>query len=50
VRALLQVLDDRELAVRLGAAAHATYAGWHQTADDFARAYRELIDTVIEPR
>jgi glycosyltransferase involved in cell wall biosynthesis len=48
VRALDEVLEDSELAVRLGAAAHASYARWHQTADDFANAYRALVDAVIE--
>ena len=33
VAALARVLEDRELAVRLGAAARATYARWHQTVD-----------------
>ncbi len=48
VTAIEQVLDDRELAVRLGAAAHETYARWHQTVTDFAAAYRALVDRVIE--
>ena len=48
VRALDRVLEDKELAVRLGAAAHTTYARWHQTVTDFANAYRALVDVVIE--
>jgi glycosyltransferase involved in cell wall biosynthesis len=49
VTALLRVLDDHELAVRLGAAARQTYAArWHQTPEDFARAYRELVDRVLD--
>ena len=45
--ALRRVLTDRELAERLGAAARETYAGWHQTAEDFARAYRDLVDRAL---
>jgi glycosyltransferase involved in cell wall biosynthesis len=45
--AMRSVLLDRELAARLGAAARATYAGWHQTAADFARAYRDLVDRAL---
>jgi glycosyltransferase involved in cell wall biosynthesis len=48
VAALERVLEDRDLAVRLGAAARETYARWDQTADDFARAYRSLVDAVLE--
>jgi glycogen(starch) synthase len=47
VAALRRVLEDKELAERLGAAAHTTYAPWHQTPDDFARAYRDLIDQTL---
>ena len=47
-RALNRVLEDQQLAVRLGAAAHASYARWHQTAADFATAYRALVDVVTE--
>lgn len=47
VAGLRRVLDDRELAQRLGSAGRETYAQWHQTADDFARRYRELIDRVL---
>ena len=47
VAALLRVIDDRELAVRLGDAARATYASWHQTPKDFARAYRDLVDRAL---
>ena len=50
VDALVRVLEDRELAVRLGAAARATYAHWDQTVTDFANAYRTLVDVVIEAR
>jgi glycosyltransferase involved in cell wall biosynthesis len=45
--ALRHVLEDKELAERLGSAAHATYAPWHQTPEDFARAYRDLVDRVL---
>jgi glycosyltransferase involved in cell wall biosynthesis len=47
VAALRRVLEDKDLAERLGAAAHATYAPWHQTPEDFARAYRELVDRAL---
>jgi glycosyltransferase involved in cell wall biosynthesis len=47
VAALVRVLDDHALAVRLGAAARASYTPWHQTADDFAASYRDLVDRVI---
>ena len=45
--ALRRVLEDDELVARLGAAARTTYLRWHQTAEDFARAYRDLIDRSI---
>ncbi|HEX4527215.1 MAG TPA: glycosyltransferase, partial [Gaiellaceae bacterium] len=48
VSALERVLEDQELAVRLGAAAQVTYARWHQTVTDFAASYRGLIDVVLE--
>jgi len=47
VEALLRVLGDRELAGRLGAAAHERYADWQATPESFAAAYRELIDRTI---
>jgi len=42
-----RVLEDRELAVRLGTAARESYAKWHQTPRDFARSYRDLVDRVL---
>jgi glycosyltransferase involved in cell wall biosynthesis len=45
--ALVRVLDDHDLAVRLGAAARKSYAPWHQTAEDFAASYRDLVDRVL---
>lgn len=48
VAALGRVLADRELVERLGAAARQTYAGWHQTPEDFARAYAALVDAALE--
>jgi glycosyltransferase involved in cell wall biosynthesis len=48
VTALRRVLDDRALGETLGRAAHTTYAKWHQTPEDFARAYRDLVDRVLE--
>jgi glycosyltransferase involved in cell wall biosynthesis len=47
VAGLLRILGDHELAVRLGTAARESYRPWHQTAEDFARAYRDLVDRVI---
>lgn len=47
VTGLRRVLGDRVLAERLGSAGRATYAAWHQTAEDFARSYQELIDRVL---
>ena len=47
VEALTRVLTDRELAERLGRAAHARYADWDQSPEDFARAQRELVDRVL---
>jgi len=45
--ALCRLLEDHELAARLGAAARETYARWHQTPADFAARYRELVDRVL---
>lgn len=45
--ALERVLADRGLCERLGAAARETYGRWHQTPEDLARNYRELIDRVL---
>jgi glycosyltransferase involved in cell wall biosynthesis len=47
VNGLVRVLEDHELAARLGAAARETYDFWHQTATDFAAAYRSLVDRVL---
>lgn len=47
VAALVRVLSDRELAKRLGAAAHVRYADWHSTPEQFARQMRELVDLTI---
>jgi glycosyltransferase involved in cell wall biosynthesis len=47
VDGMLLVLQDHDLAVRLGAAARVTYEPWHQTAADFAAAYRRLVDLVL---
>jgi glycosyltransferase involved in cell wall biosynthesis len=48
LNALNRVLEDKDLAERLGSAAHASYESWHQTPADFARAFRSLVDVVIE--
>ena len=42
-----RVLADSALARQLGAAAHETSAAWHQTAEDFARDYRDLVQRVL---
>ncbi len=47
VEALERVLTDDELCARLGEAARVAYARWHQTPQDFARAYRELVDCAL---
>ena len=47
VAGLRSVLEDDARVARLGAAAHASYGAWHQTADDFAQAYRELVERVL---
>jgi glycosyltransferase involved in cell wall biosynthesis len=47
VAALVRVLSDRELAVRLGAAARERYADWHSTPEQFAAQLRALVDTTI---
>jgi glycosyltransferase involved in cell wall biosynthesis len=47
VTALTRVLTDRELAQRLGDAGRQTYGKWHQTPEDFAHAYRELVERVL---
>ena len=47
VDGLVCVLEDRDLAARLGAAARESYGPWHQTAADFAASYRDLVDRVL---
>ena len=47
VAALTRVFADRELAARLGEAAHARYDAWNQSAEDFALEYRALVDATI---
>ncbi len=47
VAGMRRVLEDRPLAERLGAAARQTYGAWHQSAGDFAAAYRELVDRAL---
>ncbi len=44
---LVRVLSDRDLATRLGTAAHARYADWHSTASEFAREMRDLVDLTL---
>jgi glycosyltransferase involved in cell wall biosynthesis len=47
VTELTRVLSDRELAERLGSAAHERYADWHATASGFAREMRDLVDLTL---
>ena len=47
VNALRRVLQDFELVVRLSSNARGAYSSWHQTPEDFALAYRDLVDRVI---
>ena len=47
VAALERMLTDDELARRLGAAARETYERWRQDENDFATAYRSLVDRVL---
>ena len=47
VESLTRVLSDRELAERLGRAADERYDAWHQTAEDFARETRSLVDRTL---
>ena len=44
--ALARVLGDRELAERLGRAAHESAAAWTATPEEFARRLRELVERV----
>ncbi len=48
VTELRRVFSNRELAMGLGEAAHARYADWHSTADEFAREMRDLIDLTLD--
>ena len=45
--ALIRVLSDRELAARLGAAAHDASLRLHLSADDFAARVRSLVDKTL---
>lgn len=45
--ALVATLGDRDLAERLGAAAHERYADWDSTPERFASQFRELVDATI---
>jgi glycosyltransferase involved in cell wall biosynthesis len=45
--ALVRLLSDRELAERLGAAAHASAGLWTITPEEFARRLRELVERVV---
>ena len=45
--ALVRVLSDRELAERLGAAAHVTVEPWLATPEEYARQVHDLVETVV---
>lgn len=47
VHALLRVLRNRELAVRLGAAAHERFPDWNYSAEQFAASMSELVDRTL---
>ena len=47
VTEMVRVFSDRDLAVRLGEAAHARYADWHSTAPEFAHQMRGLVDVTL---
>jgi glycogen(starch) synthase len=47
-KALVRVLSDRSLAERLGAAAHARFPEWNQTAEQWATRMRALVDRVLD--
>jgi glycosyltransferase involved in cell wall biosynthesis len=48
VEGMRRVLEDRELAARLGEAARTSYAPWHRTAQDFARSYADLVELALD--
>ena len=45
--ALGRVLSDRALAESLGAAASARFGAWNQSADEFARRMKALVDSTL---
>jgi glycosyltransferase involved in cell wall biosynthesis len=45
--ALVYVLTQRDLAERLGVAASARFADWNQSAEEFARRTKELVDSAL---
>jgi glycosyltransferase involved in cell wall biosynthesis len=47
---LVRVLSDRQLAERLGAAAHARFADWNQTAGQWAERMRALVESALADR
>jgi glycosyltransferase involved in cell wall biosynthesis len=44
---LRRILEDHDLAARLGRAARAAYPPWHQTAEDFAARYADLVERAL---
>jgi glycosyltransferase involved in cell wall biosynthesis len=46
--ALVRCLSDRELARRLGAAAHARFPEWNQTPEQFAERLLALVEAAID--
>ena len=46
-RALIEVLSDRELAERMGAAARLRYRDWDSSPDDYAARVRSLVDRAV---
>jgi len=45
--ALVQVLSERTLAERLGAAARVAVEPWLATPEEYARRIRELVESVL---
>jgi glycosyltransferase involved in cell wall biosynthesis len=45
--ALTRVLEDRSLAERLGAGAHASAGAWMQTPEEWAARTRALVERVL---
>jgi glycosyltransferase involved in cell wall biosynthesis len=47
VNALRRILEDYDLAAQFSSQARGAYWAWHQTPEDFARHYRDLVERVV---